>query len=50
MVWKFKGLEADAMILCDVKGITNYFTKQLAYVACSRAKHLLKIVSTSEKW
>jgi hypothetical protein len=49
-VWKFKGLEADAMILCDAKGITNHFTKQHAYVACSRAKHLLKIVSTSENW
>lgn len=49
-VWKFKGLEADAMILCDTKGITQNFTKQLAYVACSRAKHLLTIVSTEANW
>lgn len=49
-VWKFKGLEADAMILSDAKGITQNFTKQLAYVACSRAKHLLTVVSTSENW
>lgn len=49
-VRKFKGLEADAMILCDVTGLWKHFTKQHAYVACSRAKHLLKIVSTSENW
>lgn len=49
-VWKFKGLEADAMILCDAQGITNFFTKQHAYVACSRAKHLLTIISKTKDW
>lgn len=49
-VWKFKGLESDAMILSDAKGITQNFTKELAYVACSRAKHLLTIVSNEAGW
>lgn len=49
-VWKFKGLEADAMILCDVEGITHHFNEKLAYVACSRAKHLLTVISTKPSW
>jgi hypothetical protein len=43
---RFKGLEADALILADVPepGSKPYFTKADIYVACSRAKHLLTIV------
>jgi hypothetical protein len=44
---RFKGLEADALILADVPepGSRPYFTKADYYVACSRAKHLLTVVS-----
>jgi hypothetical protein len=44
---RFKGLEADALILADVPepGSKPYFTKADFYVACSRAKHLLTVVS-----
>jgi hypothetical protein len=43
---RFKGLEADALILADVpkSGSKPYFTKADEYVACSRAKHLLTVV------
>jgi hypothetical protein len=46
---RFKGLEADALILADVPepGSNPYFTKADFYVACSRAKHLLTIVARS---
>lgn len=44
---RFKGLEADALILADVPepGSRPHFTKADFYVACSRAKHLLTIVA-----
>ena len=46
----FKGLEADIVIIIDVvepDSLVN-FTKSDFYVACSRAKHVLKIVSEKE--
>lgn len=46
---KFKGLEADAIILADVPEIGMHFRKEHLYVACSRAKHLLTIISLTEE-
>lgn len=44
---RFKGLEADALILADIPkaGVGTHFTTADFYVACSRAKHHLTIVS-----
>lgn len=46
----FKGLEADIVIVVDVvnPGSIEGFSTADFYVACSRAKHLLKIVSETE--
>jgi hypothetical protein len=44
-VGKFKGLETDAMVLTDVPDFSTYFRKEHLYVACSRAKHLLTVIS-----
>ncbi|MEQ8853609.1 NERD domain-containing protein [Gimesia sp.] len=46
----FKGLEADAIIVTDVPNpeTTKYFSVSDFYVGCSRAKHLL-VVLTTEK-
>lgn len=41
-VRKFKGLEADAVVLFDVQKVTG--VSPMLYVAASRAKHLLTIV------
>ncbi|MDB6175038.1 MAG: hypothetical protein JWL59_4349 [Chthoniobacteraceae bacterium] len=48
-LYRFKGLEADALILADVvapnlESSTAPFRPQHFYVACSRAKHLLTIL------
>lgn len=43
-VGKFKGLEADAMVLTDVPPVGLNFRKEHLYVAYSRAKHLLTVV------
>lgn len=37
----FKGLEADAIILYDLDGFSELFTRTDMYVACTRAKYLL---------
>jgi superfamily I DNA/RNA helicase len=44
-VGKFKGLEADAIVLTDVPEYSPYFRKEHLYVACSRAKHLLTVIT-----
>jgi superfamily I DNA and RNA helicase len=54
-LYRFKGLEADALIVADViqpdpQAAHGGFRPQHLYVACSRAKHLLTIVSLSEEW
>lgn len=54
-LYKFKGLEADALILADVvrpdpEAAPAGFRPQHFYVACSRAKHLLTIVSLCDGW
>jgi DNA helicase IV len=41
---KFKGLEADAVVLVNVPKIDANFRKEHLYVAYSRAKHLLTVV------
>jgi hypothetical protein len=43
-VGKFKGLEADAMVLTDVPPVGLNFRKEHLYVAYSRAKHLLTVL------
>lgn len=53
-LYRFKGLETDALILADValpdpEASPFGFRPQHFYVACSRAKHLLTMVSLSEK-
>jgi hypothetical protein len=42
----FKGLEADALVLIDVAGLSPALTQADFYVACSRAKHLLTILTS----
>ena len=44
-VRKFKGLEAKAVMIVDmsVSSLTDPEKQRLAYVGCSRAKHLLKV-------
>lgn len=54
-LYRFKGLEADAVILVDVSkpdanAAPGGFRPEQFYVACSRAKHLLTIVSCSKDW
>jgi hypothetical protein len=46
----FNGLEADAIIVTDVPNpaTTNYFSESDFYVACSRAKHLLVLLTTEK--
>ena len=45
----FKGLEADAILLIDIPPTdeASLFKKADYYVACSRAKHLLVVLSES---
>lgn len=47
---RFKGLEADAIVVTDVPDPSQnpYFTKSDFYVACSRAKHILVVYSSVE--
>lgn len=47
----FKGLESDVLVLIDVikPGSSRRFSKADYYVACSRAKHILKIVCDNEE-
>ncbi len=50
-VRKFKGLEAKAVLVIDIS-ITKLFdleNKKLAYVGCSRAKHLLALAIMKEE-
>jgi hypothetical protein len=42
----FKGLEADALIVIDVSGFSPVLRQADFYVACSRAKHLLTVLTT----
>jgi hypothetical protein len=42
---KFKGLEADAIVLLDVPALDANFRKEHLYVACSRAKFLLTVLT-----
>jgi len=44
-LFRFKGLEADTVILCDVEpGATNCSPRHL-YVGASRARHVLVVAS-----
>lgn len=54
-LYKFKGLETDALILVDVKKPNpmdppSGFRPSHFYVGCSRAKHLLTIISRDRRW
>jgi hypothetical protein len=51
-LYRFKGLEADALILADIvkpdpQAVPPGFRPEHYYVACSRAKHLLAIILAS---
>jgi hypothetical protein len=46
---RFKGLEADAVIVCDVNGARPACDRYNQYTAVSRAKHLLHVIH-SEEW
>lgn len=45
----FKGLEADVVILYDLAAIGAGFTNSDLYVACSRARHALVVISHDER-
>jgi hypothetical protein len=54
-LYRFKGLETDALVLVDVEppnpdAPASGFRPEHFYVACSRAKHLLTIISRSDDW
>ena len=41
---RFKGLEADVVIVCDIDRSSKRFDPKELYVAASRAKHVLAVV------
>jgi hypothetical protein len=45
---RFKGLEADVVLLCDVDGNPHACTRRHVYVAASRAKHRLYIFACAD--
>jgi hypothetical protein len=45
----FKGLEADALVVIDVGGFSAVLTQADLYVAFSRAKHLLTVLTTVDE-
>jgi hypothetical protein len=45
----FKGLEADVVIVYDLAALGPGFTSADLYVACSRARHLLVLVTHDER-
>ena len=45
----FKGLEADVVIVYDLAALSPGFTPADLYVACSRARHLLTLVTHDER-
>lgn len=45
----FKGLEADAVILYDLAALSDGFSIADLYVACSRARHVLILISHDER-
>lgn len=45
----FKGLEAEALILVDLSDFGAGFSRQDLYVACSRARHLLFALYSSQE-
>lgn len=54
-LYRFKGLEADALVLVDVqppdpKAPASGFRPEHFYVGCSRAKHLLTVISQVDGW
>lgn len=45
----FKGLEADVVIAYDLASLSSGFTPADLYVACSRARHALIVISHDER-
>jgi len=45
-IYRFKGLDAKAVIVCEVSGPEDASFVQLMYVACSRARSLLVVMET----
>jgi len=48
---RFNGLETDALVIHDVPAIDSspHFTRADLYVGCSRAKHLLTLVTNTQE-
>ena len=49
-VHSFKGMEAMAVILCDVEDVTSVEAKSLMYVAMSRATSRLHVICARSVW
>ena len=45
---RFKGLEADAIVIIEVPGRDDARERVNKYVARSRAKHLLSVIEVAE--
>jgi len=45
----FKGLEADVVIVYDLAALSPGFTPADLYVACSRARHVLILITHDER-
>jgi ATP-dependent exoDNAse (exonuclease V) alpha subunit len=43
-IHSFKGLENKVIIISNIDKIRDEFKKELLYVACSRAKHILIVI------
>ncbi|MCZ7650329.1 MAG: ATP-binding domain-containing protein [Thermoanaerobaculia bacterium] len=46
---RFKGLEADAVVLCEIRPASQACTPRHLYVGASRARHLLVEVRYAEE-
>ncbi len=46
---KFKGLEADAVVLYDLQDFTPWFRKSDLYVACTRGRSYLHCIATNRE-
>ena len=49
-IQSFKGMEAMAVILCDVEDVTSVESKSLMYVAMSRATSRLHVICARSVW
>ena len=43
-IQRFKGLEADAVIVCNLQGLSDFVLQQKLYVAMTRARSRLALI------